>query len=306
MSTYSQHHSFDIALAAMYGVECAILIHHFQHWIRINRFAKRNIKEGHCWTYQTRKEIQAHFPYWSFDEIRRLCEKLVEIGVLITNNFNKSKVDKTLWYAFANEEAFGVDDESSNKFYERQNCLSKGKIATPIPDTKTTDIEEKKNKSASPPASAEAESLSNFFLEKIKERNPGFKDPKISKWITEFDCIMRLDKRSPVDLKAMIEWIHTNSFWQSICLSPSSLRKNFDKIIMQMKSKIGIPQSKTNQEWARQVVEKFRDRNDMHVGPKGLSFSIGESHLLIEFSENAFKEQVLSRLQKMNLNVNGL
>jgi hypothetical protein len=142
MTFSSQHHTFDISLAAEYGVECAILIHHFQHWIRINRASKRNVKEGRCWTYQSRKDIQAHFPYWNYDKVKYLCEKLEQMGVLITNNFNKISIDKTLWYAFVDEKRFGLDEESSNNLYERQNCPSmgksaqrEGKSAQPIPDT---------------------------------------------------------------------------------------------------------------------------------------------------------------------------
>lgn len=163
MTFSSQHHSFDISIASQYGIESAILIHHFQHWIRINRFAKRNIKEGRCWTYQTRKEIQAHFPYWSFEEVRYLCEKLVRMGVLITNNFNKSKVDKTLWYGFVDEADFGVDEESSKKFYEREKSPSRGKspfpegksptpIPDPIPDPKAKEEEREGAKPPVPPS----------------------------------------------------------------------------------------------------------------------------------------------------------
>jgi hypothetical protein len=138
----SQHHSFDIALASKYGEEEAILIHHFKHWIRLNRFKKKNIRDGKCWTYQSRKDIAAYLPYWSVDEVRRLTEKLERQGVLISANFNKSPIDKTLWYAFVDELAFGVDEESSNNFYERQKCQSSGKSAKPIPDTKTKDTKE--------------------------------------------------------------------------------------------------------------------------------------------------------------------
>lgn len=158
MTISSQHHSFDIALAAKYGPECAILIHHFQHWIRINRFAKRNIKEGRCWTYQKRKDIQAHMPYWTVDEIRRLTDKLVDHGVLMKGNFNKSPIDNTIWYAFVDEAAFGLDEKSSKNVYERQNCQSTGKSATPtgkiakaIPDTKTDTITEDKEKRGGKP-----------------------------------------------------------------------------------------------------------------------------------------------------------
>lgn len=142
----SQHHSFDLLLAKRYGVEEAILIHHFQHWIRLNRAHDRNIKEGSCWTYQTRKDIQSRFPYWKVEEVRRLCERLVKLGVLKTGNYNKLRMDKTLWYAFVDEKAFAVDEETSKFLYERQFCQSSGEsanrdgnFAKAIPDTKTTD-----------------------------------------------------------------------------------------------------------------------------------------------------------------------
>lgn len=159
MTYTSQHHSFDIALASKYGIEEAILIHHFLHWIRINRQAGRNIREGKCWTYQSRKEILDHFPYWNLDRVKYLCEKLVALGVLVTANFNKSPMDKTLWYAFADEKAFGVDEEYSKNLYERQNCPSKGKSAfpkgksaPPIPDTKTNTKTTDKEEEHTPPS----------------------------------------------------------------------------------------------------------------------------------------------------------
>lgn len=140
----SQHHSFDIQLATRFGIQEAILIHHFQHWIRVNRAAKRNIKDGRCWSYQTRKDIQAHFPYWSYEEVKYLCEKLVKMGVFVTGNYNKSPMDRTLWYAFEDEKLFAVDEEFSNNLYEKgkvpngwgkvPNAL--GKSPSAIPDTK--------------------------------------------------------------------------------------------------------------------------------------------------------------------------
>lgn len=171
----SQHHSFDIKLAAAYGVEEAILIHHFMHWIRINANNGRNQRDGKTWTYQTRKEIQDHFPYWNVDRVKYLCEKLVDLGVLVTANYNKSPVDKTLWYAFVDEESFGVDVKNSKSFYERQKCPSKGKSAlregksaSPIPDTITDakpKIEEREGQAPQTPPPSE-----NFFKDKFEAK----------------------------------------------------------------------------------------------------------------------------------------
>jgi hypothetical protein len=166
----SQHHSFDLHLAVVYGIEKAILIHHFQHWIRINKFKEINFKEGRTWTFQTRKDIQAHFPYWTYDQVRYLCDALVEQGILIKGKFNKNPLTHTLWYAFANEKAFNVDDESVANYYRNSNNFCDlGKVPNAcgkspktykdkdtiledsLTNSKESSLKRAKEKSASPP-----------------------------------------------------------------------------------------------------------------------------------------------------------
>lgn len=283
----SQHHSFDIALAARYGVEEAIFIHHFMHWIRINRAAGRNIKEGRCWTYQSRKEIALHFPYWNLERVRYLGDKLVEMGVIITGNFNKSKMDKTIWYAFVNEKQFGLDEESSKNLYERENPHSSaeipnscGKIDTPIPDSKSSDSKSsdkgisnkppiskcKPPKSAAPPISAEAESLCDHFLSKIRERNPKFKEPNLQKWLKEFDLLLRVDNRNYMEAGLLIEWASTHKWWKVACISPSKLRKDFDAMTMQMQADFDRDVVRSNRNYAVSMKEKYPEKL------KGLTF----------------------------------
>lgn len=152
---HSLTHSFNVELAQKYGVFEAILIHHFQFWISYNKNKGSNLKEGKTWTFQTRKEMAALFPYFDENQVRRLCEKLVLDGVLETNNFNKKGFDRTLWYAFVNEEQM---IGNSKKFHERQNCQmdkaklpnANGKSATPIPDTKPDTKQDKLSCPATP------------------------------------------------------------------------------------------------------------------------------------------------------------
>ena len=120
----SSHHSFDIALATQLGsIELAIVLHHFQYWINHNQKLDKNFKDGRTWMYQTREEIAAHFPYFSGSMVRRYTDRLVKLGILKKDNFNKKGFDKTLWYAFENEEKFTI-----GKF-----AKSIGKNAKPIP-----------------------------------------------------------------------------------------------------------------------------------------------------------------------------
>jgi hypothetical protein len=121
----SLHHSFDTELAAQYGIEEAILIHHFQHWIAINQRLGRNLIEGRTWTYQTIAEIAAHFSYIKVDRVRRLLESLTEQGVIIKGKFDKNPFNHTTYYAFVDEDIF-----IPNKVYERQICQN-GKAELP-------------------------------------------------------------------------------------------------------------------------------------------------------------------------------
>lgn len=142
----SIHHSFDIHLAEEYGVNEAILIHHFQHWIQFNMKTKKNQHEGRTWSYQTLEDIAAHFPYWSKDQIVTLIDKLCAgktrfqkeksfEPVLMKGNFNKHNYDRTVWYAFVNEEKFTILCKHKMEIGETQN--GDWGNTTPIPHTKT-------------------------------------------------------------------------------------------------------------------------------------------------------------------------
>lgn len=136
----SFNHSFSVDYAEKYGIECAILITHFQYWIRHNQKLKRNLHDGRTWMYQTQQEISAHFPYWNRDSVNHHIAKLIKFGILKKGNYNKTQFDKTLWYAFENEEMF---TKGQNCPMERENVPNPmGESAQPIPYTKTDAIQE--------------------------------------------------------------------------------------------------------------------------------------------------------------------
>ncbi len=133
MSTLN--HTYSVEHAILYGVDCAIIIHHLQFWIEQNMALKRNFIEGRTWMYQTQREMAACYPYWNRDKIQDILQKLVDYDVIIKGNFNRTKFDKTTWYAFKNEEMFTVNRN-------RTTVISKSddqsiEIDPPIPDTNT-------------------------------------------------------------------------------------------------------------------------------------------------------------------------
>lgn len=128
-------HSFSVEHAELYGVECAIVIHHLSFWIEQNHALNRNFHDGRTWMYQTQKEIAAVYSYLSEDTVRRTLKKLEEHEVIIKGNYNKTSFDRTVWYAFKNEEMFIIRRNRGMDSTKSPNQI--GEIAEPIPYTKT-------------------------------------------------------------------------------------------------------------------------------------------------------------------------
>ncbi len=151
------NHSFDIHIATEYkSVDIAILAWHFHYWIMKNKRLGKNHHDGHTWTYQTNLEIASAFPYWSIYQIERLIKKAVELKILIKGNYNKSQFDRTVWYAFENEEKFGI-----SRFHEMESAESGNgtrEIAEPIPDTLPNTLPNKEREGDKPPPRARAAS----------------------------------------------------------------------------------------------------------------------------------------------------
>jgi hypothetical protein len=114
--------------------------------------------------------------------------------------------------------------------------------------------------SAPPQVSADADALCTFFFEKIKERNPEFKEPKLEKWKAEFDCLLRIDKRDPAKVKKLIEWASTHKWWKVACLSPGKLRKEYDQMMAQMMGDSENEQVKKNRLYAMKLKEQYPDQ----------------------------------------------
>jgi len=218
----SQHHTFDINLAAKYGVYEALLIHHFQHWIQLNINKGINEHDGRTWSYQKLDDIAFHFPYMTREQVRDTLERLctgknrkserdeVEFEpVLVKGNYNKHKFDRTTWYAFKNQEIFTV---RGNPQMERGiSPKDDGDIPTTIPDTKTDtkpDIERETSKEVSSPSSKSAP-------RKPPDKSISFDaDEGVFQGITPQDMQNFADAYPGIDLKREIarmeQWILSN------------------------------------------------------------------------------------------------
>jgi len=103
----SLHHSFSADHAYKYGLEEAIIIQHLQFWISKNLAENKNYYDGKTWTYFTQSDCLKYFYYFKDRyKIGRIFKSLESQGVIVKGNYNKVGYDKTIWYAFKNEDEF--------------------------------------------------------------------------------------------------------------------------------------------------------------------------------------------------------
>lgn len=92
-------HHFNTDIAKDYGIEEAILIHHFYFWIAKNAANKKNFHDGLYWTYNSRDAYAKFFGYINETKIYRIIKKFVTDGILVKGNYNTDKWKHTNWYA---------------------------------------------------------------------------------------------------------------------------------------------------------------------------------------------------------------
>ena len=99
-------YGFNVEIAQKLGVNEAIIIRNFQHWLGKNKANNANFYDGRYWTYNSIGAFCKIFPFWTEHQIRNILKKLTSDGILIKGNFNKNPYDKTIWYS--------IDDDVLN------------------------------------------------------------------------------------------------------------------------------------------------------------------------------------------------
>lgn len=141
-------HHFNTEYALKYGIEESIVINNLQFWITKNRANKKHFINDRTWTYNTYKAFSEIFPYWNEHKMKRILDSLVEKGILLRENYNKSGYDRTCWYAFKDESSFlqnynnhiadlqngSIENATPIPYSNTNNNTSKNKFIKPTPD----------------------------------------------------------------------------------------------------------------------------------------------------------------------------
>lgn len=106
-------------LASIIGLNESIVVMQVNYWIEVNKSSNANFYSNRYWVYNTYKQWQEQFPFWSVETIKRTFRKLEKSGILITGNFNSLNLDKTKWYT--------IDFDALDKICENSKADKKNK-----------------------------------------------------------------------------------------------------------------------------------------------------------------------------------
>ena len=107
-----------VELAKAVGLNEAIILQQVHYWCTQNKRLQQNKREGYYWTYNSIRQWQEQFPFWSESTIRRTIIALEKDRLLITGNFNRMKMDRTKWYRVNMEELenrLGIETEEKKQ-----------------------------------------------------------------------------------------------------------------------------------------------------------------------------------------------
>ena len=252
-------HGFDTGYAIAYGVEEAIMIKNFQHFITANANRGQNLREGKFWTYDKLEDFPNHFPYWTVKQVRRILASLIEQGVIIKGEFNDRWSNRTAWYAFKDQEKFirntkvpktplpvppDLPKRANEKCPNGQmsdaqmgNCnIDTTTIAASIPASslkvpkepvaaEAAEMEIKsssKSKREKPDFPPKVREVANQMINSLIRTKPDYVPPKnLSALLTEVDFILRLDGREPVKIMDVFNWALSDSFWADKMFKPN-------------------------------------------------------------------------------------
>src|SRR5699024_2487629 len=260
-------HSFLVEDAEDYGVGEAIILYDIRYWLDKHISNNTNIEEGRYWVYDTYKELKKRHPYFSKAQIKRRIKNIVEDGILIVGEFNKSKWDKTNWYSIK-EAVYSVSVEETKSSHRRDRIVTSSMYTNK--DTNSKIVETPKAESDYPSSCEfleEAKSIANHLLESIVEWDPDHKysknSPALKSWVVEIERAIRLDGRTKKQLDFVIDYVYngnssTAQFWSGNMQSGKKLRKHFDKIKNQIKQERG---SSPKQEWNKSRANTLKEYN---------------------------------------------
>ena len=75
--------------------------------------------------------------------------------------------------------------------------------------------------------------LAELLYKQIKNNLPNYPEKDLEKWANEFRLMMERDKREGEEIQDLIIKTQNHHFWKKNILSPSKLRKQYDRLVLE-------------------------------------------------------------------------
>jgi hypothetical protein len=75
-----------------------------------------------------------------------------------------------------------------------------------------------------------------YLFDRMRANNAGAKEPNWQEWARDVDRILRIDHRDKDELRRIIDWSQSDPFWLRNILSPSKLRKQYERLALAMRA----------------------------------------------------------------------
>lgn len=82
-------------LATAIGLNEAIFLQQVHYWLKMSTHEH----DGRRWVYNTLDAWHEQFPFFTMSMLRRTIDELRRRGLLLAENYNESKQNRTLWYS---------------------------------------------------------------------------------------------------------------------------------------------------------------------------------------------------------------
>ena len=174
----AEFHSFNKLFAKKYGIEEAIIFNDLYFWCLHNKQNNQNLfisekedektRSPKYWTYSSCNALEENYEYMNKSKIYRVIKHLEEEGLIISDEFNKVKFDRTKWYAiteFGEEEYQDCNAKPTSSLYQNRNTdvskMKNEKLQNEISDVSKMKNEKLQNETAIPDINTDTETTSN-------------------------------------------------------------------------------------------------------------------------------------------------
>ncbi|WP_334328419.1 helix-turn-helix domain-containing protein [Companilactobacillus sp. HBUAS59699] len=174
------------------------------------------------------------------DSVRKGLQELEKSGYLVRfqKREGKGKFGPKDWKVYDEPDISTISPQTENPSTDNPlsgNPLSDNPtlLSTNEPSTDKQNTNSNSPKSKTYDETDDNYQLASYFVDKIRENNPEFKEPNMQKWSNSIRLMHERDNRDYSKIKKMIEWSQSDDFWSVVVLSPDKLRKQYDQMAMQ-------------------------------------------------------------------------